>query len=1367
MTPKPLRDLWWLKCILLLSVTLSCVRPVTAQDDFDDEPPEFLPGLIGVVELPTGERIEQLADDIVFDWSNSSVDGRANPDASFKVRWNGFLECKENGSFKLHSFVAGRVRIQVDEREILSGESNEPRWLESQPVELKFGRHAIEVEYETTQSASHSRQLGLYWSGPQFQLEPIPHRSFSHRASNQHTDLYGRGNELSRALRCTACHTGNDAREHLTAPSLTHLQDNLNRDWLVNRLTSTEHDPSQRMPHFGLSPEDASAIADALFDESQAAAAIKAYVKPKVNKPKKDEPAPRDPSNEEGRTAFLSRGCLACHQLGELGEQSLFDGGDLSAIAKKRTQNFFVRWLENPAATNAQHRMPQFDLQPLERADLAMFLQSLGKVESASLAKTSDTNELERGKALIVAHRCGACHELPTNLRSEQKRTEIGSASDWERSCLAKADPIRKKPGFQLPAADIGSLRIFWLNSNREAIAKNVGKRVLVEQNCVRCHARDAETGLAKSLAKLATAEPTLATQLAALSPPSLTGVGDKLHEKTIAEILAGTAKQRRPWLAVQMPKFRLTEHESQSVIEEVVAHDRIPALPNVAPKLPSGKATELAAARLVTSDGFGCQSCHKIGSAEPPKVAINAHGTDLTMLGDRVRQSWFKRWIHNPSRIVPRMEMPAIQVAAKGVLNDDLELQLEALWQTLNTQGFEPPKPNAVRVVRNFNVDNLREHAHVLADVLESPSRKYLRPLTVGLPNRHNVLFDLETGQLASWWIGDTARQYTRGKSWYWEAGAPPLVENADWLQKFSIVDSSNRVWRPATLEQFVVQFDSLTHIEGGIEWRGRVELRSDNQSQMIRLIQRIVAAGDSQVEVTTRLEQLDRFGANCTLVIEAPTGARIDLQDSKITSQLNETASATWTSPRQMNIADGAIKISDVGAGSSVEWSLGLATNLAADRFQPLNVPVAASPQAKLDVVPGFTAVQLPLPRDEMPTAIAWRGSGEMFIASLKGRVLQVIDTDQDDLGDRFEIVSDDLPAPYGLAVNSDSVDVLCKTSLIRLKRDERQSAESNVAVPNNQQVVADGWGYTADYHDWAVGLVREPDGSYFIALPCQQDDRTPAAAKLRGQALKLIPYQSEESSRAYRIETVAAGLRFPMGLALSRSGDLFATDNQGNYNPFNELNHLQFGKRYGFINKLEAKPGFAPEFESPSVNLPHPWTRSVNGLCFLDTPAALSDGGQRKSFGPFEGDLIGCEYNGLSLIRMSLQKVNGQYQGAAYLFSRPPVDGEATFEGPVCCAISPRGELYVGSIHDSGWGGGQNTGSIVRLQADREMPLGIDEVRATRRLASKSLSLSPLTLREPQKRTATRFVRIVGFQRPLMEATTRTAATKRCAS
>jgi hypothetical protein len=186
--------------------------------------------------------------------------------------------------------------------------------------------------------------------------------------------------------------------------------------------------------------------------------------------------------------------------------------------------------------------------------------------------------------------------------------------------------------------------------------------------------------------------------------------------------------------------------------------------------------------------------------------------------------------------------------------------------------------------------------------------------------------------------------------------------------------------------------------------------------------------------------------------------------------------------------------------------------------------------------------------------------------------------------------------------------------------------------------------------------------------------------------------------------------------MGLALHGSGDLFATDNQGNYTPFNELNHLQAGRRYGFINRLENVPGFRPEFTPAAINIPHPWTRSVNGICFLHTPPVVRKQLGRELFGPFEGHLIGCEYDTRSLVRMSLERVGESYQGAVYPFSRATANGEESLLGPLVCQVAPDGDLYVGNIRDSAWGGGANNGSLVRMRPQENLPIGIAEVRAT---------------------------------------------------
>ena len=65
----------------------------------------------------------------------------------------------------------------------------------------------------------------------------------------------------------------------------------------------------------------------------------------------------------------------------------------------------------------------------------------------------------------------------------------------------------------------------------------------------------------------------------------------------------------------------------------------------------------------LVTADGFGCTSCHAIGRWAAAKGrAVNARRREPAQASaTRVRREWFDRWVRNPARIVPQMEMPSI----------------------------------------------------------------------------------------------------------------------------------------------------------------------------------------------------------------------------------------------------------------------------------------------------------------------------------------------------------------------------------------------------------------------------------------------------------------------------------------------------------------------------------------------------------------------------------------------------------------------------------------------------------------------------------------------------------------------------------
>ena len=53
---------------------------------------------------------------------------------------------------------------------------------------------------------------------------------------------------------------------------------------------------------------------------------------------------------------------------------------------------------------------------------------------------------------------------------------------------------------------------------------------------------------------------------------------------------------------------------------------------------------------------------------------------------------------------------MPSVQVAVRGVLDDEIDRQLSSVWTVLNIEGFEPPKANAIRTVRHLAINPISQ---------------------------------------------------------------------------------------------------------------------------------------------------------------------------------------------------------------------------------------------------------------------------------------------------------------------------------------------------------------------------------------------------------------------------------------------------------------------------------------------------------------------------------------------------------------------------------------------------------------------------------------------------------------------------------
>ena len=259
---------------------------------------------------------------------------------------------------------------------------------------------------------------------------------------------------------------------------------------------------------------------------------------------------------------------------------------------------------------------------------------------------------------------------------------------------------------------------------------------------------------------------------------------------------------------------------------------------------------------------------------------------------------------------------------------------------------------------------------------------------------------------------------------------------------------------------------------------------------------------------------------------------------------------------------------------------------------------------------------------------------------------------------------------------------------------------------------------------------GLFRGDNGEYYIALPCQQDQRS----RRRGEAIagKLLEAHCRETRHCRMIPATSSTSKSSPPATASRwawpaiaTGELFVTDNQGNYNPFNELNHVRPGAHFGFINALEKEQGFKPPpLDEPAIDIPHPWTRSVNGICFLDTPPdARSDSVEEHR----ANDRLRPARRPPRRLRVRHAAADSDVaaEGRRHV-SRRGVSAEHSAgrrrEGAARAdrlrRLAATGELYVGEIRDSGWGAGNNIGQIVKIKIEPEkLPCGIAEVRATR--------------------------------------------------
>ncbi len=267
---------------------------------------------------------------------------------------------------------------------------------------------------------------------------------------------------------------------------------------------------------------------------------------------------------------------------------------------------------------------------------------------------------------------------------------------------------------------------------------------------------------------------------------------------------------------------------------------------------------------------------------------------------------------------------------------------------------------------------------------------------------------------------------------------------------------------------------------------------------------------------------------------------------------------------------------------------------------------------------------------------------------------------------------------------------------------------------------ETVSGGWGINGDYHEYTFGSKFDKEGNMWLVL-CLTGSFN-SASVYRGWTLRVTPEG--------KIIPTCSGVRSPGGIGFNSAGDVFYTDNQG---PWNGACKLQWVKPGAFVghpggNKWfdqpetkdaitaaglkkpnEPKSGSRihierkqiPELLPPAVYFPYPkMGQSAAGLV-CDTT-----GGK---FGPWKDQLFVGDQTHSTVMRVALEKVNGNYQGACFPFMKGFDSGSLALE------YATDGSLFVYGT-DRGWGArGGKPYSLQRVVWTGKTPFEIHEMRA----------------------------------------------------
>lgn len=264
--------------------------------------------------------------------------------------------------------------------------------------------------------------------------------------------------------------------------------------------------------------------------------------------------------------------------------------------------------------------------------------------------------------------------------------------------------------------------------------------------------------------------------------------------------------------------------------------------------------------------------------------------------------------------------------------------------------------------------------------------------------------------------------------------------------------------------------------------------------------------------------------------------------------------------------------------------------------------------------------------------------------------------------------------------------------------------------------------GWGVSGAYHEYAYGPVFDRDGHMHNTLNSSMGKAWPGAGPDATHALwrgwSIITPKGSTTAIGY-----SAGFRSPCGIGLNAEGDIFGTDQQGNWTPTSPIMHIRKGAFFGHADSLtDAKRADSPV--TPPAKMPDGITvaeaaKQVPGYCLPAVWLPYVKFGQSTTglrcdltggkFGPFEKQMFVGEFVLSGVNRVFMEKVGGEYQGACFPFINGLQSATLTLN------FLRDGSMIVGQSN-RGWNSyGTRPFGLQRLVPTGKVPLEIQKLEA----------------------------------------------------